>query len=352
MQIGVDSFGAVISDPATGLTVSALQRMDNLLDEIVLADQVGLDVFGIGEHHRSEFVDSAPPVILGAAATRTKNIRLTSAVTVLSAADPVRIFQEFATLDLISHGRAEIVAGRGSSIEAFPLFGFDLDDYDSLFSEKLDLLLKIRDNTRVRWSGKHRAPLTEQAVYPRPLQNPLPIWVGVGGTPQSFVRAGTLGLPLMVAIIGGEPKRFRPLIDLYREAGRRAGHSAEKLIVGLHAIGFLGDTTQGAADDFYPGYAHTFTEIGKERGWPPATRAQFDALRGPTGALIIGDAEKVAEKILYVNEVLGGLSRITFQMGVSALPHEKMLRSIELLGTGVAPIVRKQLTTVLSDGVF
>jgi len=351
MQIGVDSFGAVISDPATGLTVSALQRMDNLLDEIVLADQVGLDVFGIGEHHRSEFVDSAPPVILGAAATRTKNIRLTSAVTVLSAADPVRIFQEFATLDLISHGRAEIVAGRGSSIEAFPLFGFDLDDYDSLFSEKLDLLLKIRDNTNVRWNGKHRAPLTGQAVYPRPLQNPLPIWVGVGGTPESFVRAGTLGLPLMVAIIGGEPKRFRPLIDLYREAGRRAGHAAEKLIVGLHAIGFLGDTTQKAADDFYPGYAHTFTEIGKERGWPPATRAQFDALRGPTGALIIGAAEKVSEKILYVNEVLGGLSRITFQMGVSALPHQKMLRSIELLGTRVAPIVRKQLTTVLSHGV-
>ena len=348
MQIGVDSFGAVISDPATGLTVSPLQRMDNLLDEIVLAEQVGLDVFGIGEHHRSEFVDSAPVVILGAAATRTKNILLTSAVTVLSAADPVRVFQEFATLDLISHGRAEIVAGRGSSIEAFPLFGFDLEDYDSLFSEKLNLLLKIRENTHVRWTGKHRAPLTGQAVYPRPLQNPLPIWVGVGGTPESFVRAGSLGLPLMVAIIGGEPKRFRPLIDLYREAGRRAGHSAEKLIVGLHAIGFLGDTTQRSADDFYPGYAHTFTEIGKERGWPPATRGQFDALRGATGALLIGDAETIAEKILYLNEVLGGLSRITFQMGVSALPHEKMLRSIELLGTRVAPIVRKELTAVSS----
>jgi probable LLM family oxidoreductase len=351
MQIGVDSFGAVISDPATGLTVSHLQRMDNLLDEIVLAEQVGLDVFGIGEHHRSEFVDSAPVVILGAAAMRTKNILLTSAVTVLSAADPVRVFQEFATLDLISHGRAEIVAGRGSSIEAFPLFGFDLEDYDSLFSEKLNLLLKIRENTHVRWTGRHRAPLTGQAVYPRPLQNPLPIWVGVGGTPESFVRAGTLGLPLMVAIIGGEPKRFRPLIDLYREAGRRAGHSAEKLIVGLHAIGFLGDTTQRAADDFYPGYAHTFTEIGKERGWPPATRGQFDALRGPTGALLIGDAETIAAKILYVNEVLGGLSRITFQMGVSALPHEKMLRSIELLGTRAAPIVRKELTAVSSHQV-
>jgi len=343
MQIGVDSFGAVISDPTTEITLRPVQRMQNLLEEIVLADQVGLDVFGIGEHHRSEFVDSAPVVILGAAATRTKNIRLSSAVTVLSAADPVRVFQEFATLDLISHGRAEIVAGRGSSVEAFPLFGFDLNDYDSLYAEKLDLLLKIRGNTHVHWTGKHRPALTGQAVYPRPLQDPLPIWVGVGGTPASFVRAGTLGLPLMVAIIGGEPKRFRPLIDLYREAGRRAGHSADKLIVGLHAIGFLGNTTQEAADDFYPGYAHTFTEIGKERGWPPATRTQFDALRGPTGALLIGDPETVGQKILYVNEVLGGLSRITFQMGVSALPHDKMLRSIELLGTHIAPLVRKEL---------
>ncbi len=350
MQIGVDSFGAVISEPATGIKLSSAQRIENLLEEIVLADQVGLDVFGVGEHHRSEFVDSAPAVILGAAATRTNNIRLTSAVTVLSAADPVRIFQEFATLDLISHGRAEIVAGRGSSVEAFPLFGFDLNDYDSLFSEKLALLLKIRDNTHVNWSGKHRPALTGQAVYPRPLQNPLPIWVGVGGTPASFVRAGTLGLPLMVAIIGGEPKRFRPLIDLYREAGRRAGHSPEKLMVGLHAIGFLGNTTEQAAEDFYPGYAHTFTEIGKERGWPPATRAQFDALRGPTGALLIGDVESVTQKILYVNDVLGGLSRITFQMGVSALPHQKMLRSIQLLGTGVAPLVHKELASVVSTG--
>jgi len=223
-----------------------------------------------------------------------------------------------------------------------------LDDYDSLYSEKLDLLLKIRENTHVHWTGKHRPSLTGQAIHPRPLQNPLPIWIGVGGTPASFVRAGTLGLPLMVAIIGGEPKRFRPLIDLYREAGRRAGHPAEKLIVGLHAIGFLGDTTEQAADDFYPGYAHTFTQIGKERGWPPATRAQFDALRGPTGALLIGDSETVTQKLLYVNEVLGGLARITFQMGVSALPHEKMLWSIELLGTRLAPIVRKELTAVSS----
>jgi alkanesulfonate monooxygenase SsuD/methylene tetrahydromethanopterin reductase-like flavin-dependent oxidoreductase (luciferase family) len=227
-------------------------------------------------------------------------------------------------------------------VDSFPLFGFRLEDYDALFSEKLDLLLKIREDTQVCWSGKYRAPLTGQAVYPRPLQNPLPIWVGVGGTPASFVRAGEFGLPLAVAIIGGEPRRFRPLIDLYRETGRRAGHGPEKLMVGLHAIGFLGDTTQQAADDFYPGYAYTFTEIGKERGWPPTMRAQFDAVRGPTGALIIGDPERVAEKILYVNEALGGLTRITFQMGVSALPHQKMLRSIELLGTRVVPIIKKE----------
>src|ERR1700726_4851346 len=343
MQIGIDSFAAAISDPATGLTLSPVDRMQHLLQEIKLADKVGLDVFGIGEHHRAEFLDSAPVVILAAAAARTKNIRLTSAVTVLSAADPVRVFQEFATLDLISNGRAEIVAGRGSFIESYPLFGLRLEDYDSLFAEKLDLLLRIRASTQVHWSGKHRAALTGQAIYPRPLQDPLPIWVGVGGTPASFVRAGMLGLPLMVAIIGGEPKRFRPLIDLYREAGRRAGHSAEKLIVGLHAIGFLGDTTKQAADDFYPGYAHTFTQIGKEGGWPPTTRAQFHSVRGPTGALLIGDAETVAEKILYVNEALGGLSRITFQMGVSTLPHQKMLRAIEILGTRVATIVHREL---------
>src|SRR6267143_3124386 len=299
MEIGIDSFAAMFSDRSSN-SLNDADAISQLLERIEHADRVGLDVFGIGEHHRKGFLDSAPAVILAAAAGRTKRIRLSSAVTVLSAADPVRVFQNFATLDLISGGRAEMVAGRGSFIEAFPLFGLALEDYDELYAEKLDLLLKIRENEFVTWSGKFRPPLKNQPVYPRPLQNPIPIWVGVGGTPESFIRAGTLGLPLMVAIIGGEPKRFRPLIDLYREAGRRAGHAAEKLIVGLHAIGFLGDTTQKAADDFYPGYAHTFTEIGKERGWPPATRAQFDALRGPTGALIIGDAEKVAEKILSV----------------------------------------------------
>jgi probable LLM family oxidoreductase len=343
LEIGVDSFAAAISDPVTGENLRPVDRMQHLLDEMELADRIGLDVFGIGEHHRAEFLDSAPTVILAAAAGRTQKIRLTSAVTVLSAADPVRVFQEFATLDLISHGRAEIVAGRGSFVDAFPLFGLSLEDYDSLFAEKLELLLAIRANTHVHWSGQHRAPLTGQAVYPRPLQDPLPIWVGVGGTPSSFVRAGTLGLPLMVAIIGGQPAQFRPLIDLYREAGRRAGHPAETLKVGLHSIGFLGETTEQAADEFFPGYAHTFTEIGKERGWSPTTRAHFDAQRGPTGALLIGDAETVAKKILYVHKALGGISRVTFQMGVSSVPHATMMRSIELLGTRVAPIVRKEL---------
>ena len=343
MQIGIDSFAAAIPDPTTGIALSSAERMANLLEEIQLADQVGLDVFGIGEHHRSEFLDSAPTVILGAAAALTKNIRLASAVTVLSAANPVRVFQSFATLDLISKGRAEIVVGRGSFVESYPLFGLALEDYDSLFAEKLDLLLTLRENTHVHWSGKHRAPLTGQGIYPRPIQDSLPIWIGVGGTPASFARAGALGLPLMVAIIGGEPHRFLPLIELYREAGHRAGHAPEKLTVGLHSIGFPGDTTYQAADDFYPGYAHTFTQIGKERGWPPTTRAQFDALRGPTGALLIGDAEAVAEKILYENEALGGISRITFQMSVATMPHAKMLHAIEVLGTRVAPIVRKTL---------
>src|SRR6202040_891907 len=341
MQIGIDSFAAAYDDAS--LAVSASDRLRNLVEQIEHADQVGLDVFGIGEHHRREYLDSAPAVILGAAAARTQRIRLTSAVTVLSSADPVRVYQNFATLDLLSRGRAEIVAGRGSFIESYPLFGLRLEDYDSLFAEKLDLLLKIRASTQVHWSGKHRAALTGQAIYPRPLQDTLPIWVGVGGTPESFVRAGMLGLPLMVAIIGGEPIRFRPLVDLYREAGRRSGHSPQQLTVGVHSIGFLADSTDEAADTFFPGYAHTFTEIGKERGWPATTRAQFDAQRGPTGALLIGDARMVAKKILYINEALGGISRITFQMGVSTLPHQKMLRAIEILGTQVAPIVRNEL---------
>lgn len=343
MQIGIDSFAAAIADPTTGLTAKPSDRLRNLIEEIELADQVGLDVFGVGEHHRPEYLDSAPTIILAAAASRTKSIHLASAVTVLSAADPVRVFQEFATLDLISQGRAEIVAGRGSFIESYPLFGLKLEDYDSLFAEKLELLLEIRDHTHVTWSGKHRPALNGQGIYPRPFQDKLPIWVGVGGTPASFVRAGTLGLPLMVAIIGGQHATFRPYIDLYREAGRRAGHSSDQLQVGIHSIGFLGDTTQQAADDFFPGYADAFTKIGKERGWPPTTRAQYDASRGPRAALMIGDPETVAEKVLHINEVLGGISRITFQMTVATIPHAKMMHAIELLGTQVASLIRKAL---------
>src|ERR1700691_5199001 len=345
MQIGIDSFAAAISDPVTGLSLTPVDRMHHLLEEIELADRVGLDLFGIGEHHRPEFLDSAPVVILSAAAARTQKIRLTSAVTVLSASDPVRVFQEFATLDLISRGRAEIVAGRGSFIESYPLFGLRLEDYDELFAEKLDLLLKIRAGTEVHWSGKHRASLTGQAIYPRPMQNPLPIWVGVGGTPESFARAGMLGLPLMVAIIGGETRRFRPLVDIYREYGRRAGHAPEKLKVGVHALGYVAETTQQAIDDFFPGYAKSFTRIGKERGWPPVTRAHFDAVRGEHGALLVGNPEEVAEKILHHSETLGGISRISFQMDVAELPQAKHLRAIELLGASVAPALRQQTPT-------
>src|SRR6187551_453385 len=284
MQIGVDSFAAAFDEASQSVDPSV--RLRDLVDQIVQADQLGLDVFGVGEHHRREFLDSAPVVILGAAAARTQRIRLTSAVTVLSAADPVRIFQEFATLDLLSQGRAEMVVGRGSFIEAFPLFGLKLDDYDSLFSEKIELLLKIRENEHVNWSGKYRPALTGQGIYPRPLQNPLPIWIGVGGTPESFVRAGLLGLPLMIAIIGGETHRFRPLIDLYRQAGMQAGYSAAQLKVGVHSLGYVAESTQEAVGDFYPGYARTMTEIGKERGWPKMTRESFDAQRGPQGALL------------------------------------------------------------------
>lgn len=340
MQIGLDSFAAASPEDGSGVAVSASDSLRNLVERIAFADQVGLDVFGIGEHHRREYLDSAPPVILAAAAARTQRIRLTSAVTVLSAADPVRVFQSFATIDLLSQGRAELVVGRGSFIDAFPLFGLQLDDYDSLFSEKLELLLKIRDNETVHWSGEHRPPLTGQGVYPRPLQNPLPVWIGVGGTPQSFARAGMLGLPLMVAIIGGETHRFRPLVDLYREAGERAGHSPDRLKVGVHAIGYVADSTEKAIADFFPGYARTFTEIGKERGWPPVTRAQFDALRSPKGSFLVGNPEEVAEKIAAHSEALGGISRLTFQMDVAGLPHAKHLRAIELLGSRVAPALR------------
>jgi len=339
MQVGIDSFAAFHVD--TKKSISSSERLQRLVEQIEYADQIGLDVFGVGEHHRHGFLDSAPAVILGAAAARTKHIRLTSAVTVLSAADPVRIFQEFATLDLLSQGRTEMVVGRGSFIEAFPLFGLKLDDYDTLFSEKLELLLKIRENEHVHWSGKYRPALTGQGIYPRPLQNPLPIWIGVGGTPESFVRAGLLGLPLMVAIIGGQTPSFKPLIDLYREAGKRAGHLPHQLNVGIHSLGYVAESTQEAVDDFFPGYAHSMNEIGKERGWPPITRRDFEAQRGPNGALLIGNPEEVTEKIIRHSQVLGGISRFTFMMNPASLPHEKLMRATELIGSRIAPALHK-----------
>ena len=339
MEIGIDSFAAAMVGVDNGTALKNMEAITQLLDRMEQADQAGLDVFGIGEHHRREFLDAAPTIILAAAAARTKRIRLTSAVTVLSAADPVRVFQNFATLDLVSQGRAEMVVGRGSFIEAFPLFGLNLQDYDALFTEKLELLLQIRDNEVVSWSGKFRPALKNQAIYPRPLQSPFPIWVGVGGTPESFIRAGTLGLPLMVAIIGGETHRFRPLVDLYREAGKRAGHAPEQLKVGLHSLGYVGLTKEEAVAEYFPGYAETFTRIGKERGWPPVTRAHFDAQTGPTGALLVGGPEEIAEKILRHSEALGGISRLTFQMDNAGLSHAQLLQAIELIGTRVAPLV-------------
>ncbi len=338
MEIGIDSFAAA---PINN-ELSASQTIGELLERIELADKVGLDVFGIGEHHRKEFLDSASPMILAAAASRTKRIILTSAVTVISAADPVRVFQNFATLDLISKGRAEIVAGRGSFTESFPLFGFNLVDYDAIFSEKLELLLKIRDNEFVNWSGKFRPPLINQAIYPRPQQAKLPIWLGVGGTPASFERAGTLGMPLMVAVIGGETHRFKPLVDLYRQAGKEAGHTPEQLKVGLHSLGYVANTREEAIQDFYPGYKEMFNRIGKERGFPPVTRERFDAQNGPTGALLVGTPEEVAKKIMRHSEALGGISRFTFQMDVS-IPHKKLMESIELIGSKVSPLVKDRI---------
>lgn len=334
MEIGIDSFAANPEHAGTNPT----QAINQLIERVEFADQCGLDIFGIGEHHRKEFLDSAPNMILAAAGTRTKRIRLTSAVTVLSAADPVRVFQNYATLDLITGGRAEIVAGRGSFTESFPLFGFNLNDYNDIFTEKLDLLLKIRDNERLSWSGRFRPPLKDQAIYPRPVQEKLPIWLGVGGTPNSFARAGHLGLPLMVAVIGGETHRFRPLVDLYHEYGAKAGHDPKSLKVGLHSLGFVAETREKAIDTYYPGYAEMFTRIGKERGFPPVSRASFDAQNSPIGALVVGEPEEVAEKILRHSEALGGISRFTFQMD-AGISHSNLMKAIELIGSKVSPIV-------------
>ncbi|WP_316751103.1 LLM class flavin-dependent oxidoreductase [Pedobacter gandavensis] len=337
MEIGIDSFASAMYGSKS---LSSVDAMEQLLDRIALADEAGLDVFGIGEHHKKEYLDSATAVILGAAATRTKRIRLTSAVTVLSAADPVRIYQSFATLDLISKGRAELVVGRGSSVEAYPLFGFSLNDYDALFREKLELLLKIRDQEFVSWSGKFRAALDNLPVYPRSLQEKLPVWLGVGGTPESFARAGTLGLPLMAAVIGGETHRFRPLIDLYREAGYKAGFTPDQLKVGLHSPGYVALTNEQAVADYYPGYAELWTKLGRERGWPAVTRSQFDTLIAPKGVLVVGGPEQVAEKLLRHSEALGGVDRFTFQMDNAGLTHAQLMSSIELIGNKVMPLLQ------------
>jgi len=336
MEIGIDSFASAMFGTTS---LRPVEAMEQLLDRIELADRVGLDFFGIGEHHRKEFLDSATAVILAAAASHTKNIRLGSAVTVLSAADPVRVFQSYATLDLISKGRAELVVGRGSSVEAYPLFGFNLQDYDALFKEKLELLLRIRDEEFVTWNGRFRPAMTDQPVYPRPLQEKLPVWLGVGGTPESFIRAGLLGLPLMVAVIGGETHRFRPLVDLYKEAGARVGHLPEDLKVGLHSPGFVGKTHEAAVADYYPGYAEQWTKLGRERGWPPVTRPQFDALLAPTGALVVGSPRQVAEKLIHHSDALGGVDRFTFQMDNAGLTHGQMSSSIELIGKEVMPLL-------------
>ena len=346
MEIGIDSFAAFVTDSQGNPVGTAQDALRELLDRIQLADEKGLDVFAIGEHHRKEFLDSATSVILAAAAARTTRIRLSSAVTVLSAADPVRVFQQFATLDLISQGRAELVVGRGSFTEAFPLFGLNYQDYDALFAEKLELLLQLNEQEVVTWRGRFRPALQEQAIYPRPMQAKLPIWLGVGGTPASFVRAGSLGLPLMVAVIGGETHRFRPLIDLYREAGDKAGFAQEDLKVGLHSLGYVAQTHEEAVENYYPGYAETFTRIGRERGWPPVTRGHFEAQNSKWGAYLVGDSDEVAEKILRHSDSWGGIDRFTFQLDNAGLSHQQLSETIALIGEEVIPKVKKGLSHV------
>lgn len=341
-ELGLYSFADWTPDPTTGDRVPPERRLHDLLEEVTLADQVGLDVFGLGEHHRPEYLSSAPAVILAAAAARTKRIRLSSAVTVLSSDDPVRVFQDFATLDLLSNGRAEIIAGRGSFVESFPLFGYDLGDYDALFAEKLELLLELRRGERVTWSGRHRPPLPGLGVYPRPLQEPLPVWLAVGGTPASAVRAGTLGLPLALAIIGGLPERFAPVVDLYRRAAQGAGHDPARLPVGLNVHGFVADDARRAADLFFPPYAAVMDRIGRERGWPGLTRAQFSASCTLRGANLVGSPDEVTEKILFQHEIFGH-RRLLVQLTVGTLPHREVMRAIELLGTRVAPTVREEV---------
>lgn len=341
MEIGIDSFAAVDISKGKPSSEDRVQEIKDLIDRIVYADEVGIDLFGIGEHHREEFLDSAPHIILAAAAAKTKQIKLSSAVAVLSAADPVRVFQNYATLDLISSGRVEMVVGRGSFSESFPLFGFQFEDYDTLFKEKLELLLQIRDSEVITWSGKYRTSLNQQLITPRPFQEKMPIWLGVGGTPSSFVRAGSMGLPLMIAIIGGETHRFRPLVDLYRKAGAEAGFTPNELSVGIHSLGYVAETKDEAVSNYFPGYAKNFTRIGRERGWPPVTKQGFNAQNGPRGALLVGSPEEVAEKIIKHSTALGGISRFTFQLDNANLTHDQLKITMRLIAQKVKPIINK-----------
>ncbi len=342
MELGICTFADMPPDPLTGKKVTAHQRLQELLEEIKLADEVGLDVFAIGEHHRVDYAASSPTVILGAAAAITKNIKLSSGVTVLSSDDPVRVFQQFSTVDLLSNGRAEIMAGRGSFTESFPLFGYNLGDYDTLFSEKLELLLRINEEEKITWKGKHRAPINNSGIYPRPYQDKLPIWIAIGGTPQSVQRAALLGLPLTIAIIGGSPDRFAPYVNYYRQIWKEAGHDESKLQVGINSHTYVADSSQQAADEFYPAYADVMTRIGGERGWPPMNRDNYDMMREPEGALMVGSPQQVIDKILYEYELFHH-TRYLAQIGVGTMPHDKIMRSIELFGTVVAPAVRKAL---------
>ncbi len=338
MELGISSFAELTPDTITGKTISSFQRIQDLMEEIELADQIGLDVFALGEHHRPDFVVSSPAIVLAAAAVKTKHIKLSSAVTVLSSDDPVRVYQDFATVDLLSGGRAEIMAGRGSFIESFPLFGYDLGDYDELFSEKLGLLLKINESEKLSWTGKHRAPIQNLGIYPRPYQNKLPVWIAVGGTPESVVRSATLGLPMALAIIGGNPAQFQPLVALYRKTATSAGHP--KLPLAVHSHGYISEDSQQAADEFFPSYAYVMSNIGRERGWPPTTRAQFEAGRSKQGALFVGSPQQVIDKILYEKELFG-LDRFLLHVSVGTMPHAQIMHSIELFGSQVAPVIRK-----------
>jgi len=350
MELGIYTFVELTPDAVTGEIITAQQRMRNLMEEIILTEQVGLDVFAIGEHHRPEYLVSSPAVVLAAAAEKTSRIKLSSAVTVLSSDDPVRVFQQFATVDLLSNGRAEIMAGRGSFIESFPLFGYDLHEYDTLFSEKLDLLVKINKQEKISWKGRHRPAINNLGIYPRPVQKELPIWVAVGGTPESVVRAANLGLPMALAIIGGTPERFAPYTRLYKDSFAKAGHNMATLQLGINSHTYISDNSQQAADEFYPPYARAMSKIGAERGWPPTTREQYEYMRSPKGSLLVGSPQQVIDKILYEHELFGH-TRFLAQMSVASMPHKQMMRSIELFGTKVAPEVRKALKSKVADVV-